>query len=177
MNRSYYKVLTNKSSLPVILFCLVLLLSVFSSVLAEDIIPTPSPDEINLIARQIYPPTGGNVPLSECTSNACEQWLQLIREQLMMGWDEEQILAYFAEQYGNYVLAKPPLTGFNWLVYILPALTTFLVAFVVYRTLSGRKSASRDQAGKGPDEDDPFKAIFEAQLKNYENKYHRKPDE
>ena len=177
MNRSYYKVLTNNSASPVILFCLIMLLSVFSSVTAKDNVPTPSPDEVNLIARQIYPPTGGNVPLSECTSSACEQWQQLIREQLMMGWDEDQILAYFAEQYGDYVLAKPSLSGFNGLVYILPALTTLLVAFVVYRTLSKRKPASLIPAGEGPDNDDPFEAIFEEQLKDYENRYHRKPEE
>jgi len=51
----------------------------------------PSDDDVNRIARQLYCPVCENVPLDECTTEACQQWRDLIRQQLSEGWTEEEI--------------------------------------------------------------------------------------
>ena len=83
---------------------------------------TPSDDAVNAIARQLYCPVCENIPLDVCPTQACAQWRDLIREKLAQGWTEEQIKTYFVEQYGVRVLNEPPRQGWNWLIYIVPAL-------------------------------------------------------
>src|SRR5512146_1912611 len=84
--------------------------------------PTPTDDEVNRIAHQLYCPVCENTPLDVCPTEACRQWRDLIRQQLSEGWSEDQIKQYFVEQYGVRVLSEPPRTGLNWLVYVLPPL-------------------------------------------------------
>jgi cytochrome c-type biogenesis protein CcmH len=82
----------------------------------------PTEDEVNAVASQLYCPVCENVPLDACGTAACEQWRGIIRDKLAEGWSEDQIKAYFVEQYGDRVLAEPPRRGFNWLVYLVPVL-------------------------------------------------------
>jgi cytochrome c-type biogenesis protein CcmH len=95
--------------------------------------PTPSDDEVNAIAKQLYCPVCENIPLDVCPTQACEQWRGTIREKLALGWDEDQIKEYFVAQYGDRVLATPPARGLNWLVYVLPPLVILAGAVVLFR--------------------------------------------
>lgn len=97
--------------------------------------PTPSDNEVNVIAKQLYCPVCENVPLDVCPTQACEQWRQLIREKLTEGWDEERIKAYFVEQYGARVLAAPPAEGLNWLAYLVPPIAILSGAYILYRAM------------------------------------------
>jgi cytochrome c-type biogenesis protein CcmH len=92
--------------------------------------PTPSDDEVNAIARQLYCPVCENTPLDVCPTTACHQWRELIRQMLAEGKTEAEIKQYFVDYYGARVLSEPPRTGINWLVYIVPPL-----AFLVGATL------------------------------------------
>ena len=119
---------------------LALLFSVFSitPVLAQQPLPTPSDDMVNAISKQMYCPVCENIPLDVCGTQACTQWRDLIREKLSQGWTADQIKDYFAQQYGDRVLATPPLrAGFslNWLVYIVPPLAFLLGVFILVRAL------------------------------------------
>jgi len=94
---------------------------------------TPTDDEVNAIAHQLYCPVCENVPLDVCPTQSCEQWRGLIREQLSQGWTELQIKNYFVEQYGQRVLAEPPKKGLNWLAYLLPPLIILTGVYVLFR--------------------------------------------
>ncbi len=97
--------------------------------------PTPSDDEVNRIAHQLYCPVCENTPLDVCPTEACRQWRDLIRQQLSQGWSEDRIKQYFVEQYGARVLAEPPRSGLNWLAYILPPLAILAGAFLLLRAM------------------------------------------
>jgi len=97
--------------------------------------PTPSDDDVNRIARQLYCPVCENTPLDVCPTEACRQWRELIRLKLSQGWTEDQIKQYFVENYGARVLAEPPHTGLNWLVYLIPPMIILAGAFILFRTL------------------------------------------
>ena len=86
--------------------------------LAQD--EQPSDDEVNAVAKGLYCPVCENVPLDVCPTLACKQWRDTIREKLAQNWSQEQIEQYFVSQYGDRVLATPPASGLNWLVYLLP---------------------------------------------------------
>ena len=66
--------------------------------------PTPSDDQVNAIARQLYCPVCENIPLDVCPTTACAKWRELIRQKLSDGWNEQQIKDYFVNQYGASVL-------------------------------------------------------------------------
>lgn len=107
------------------------LVSNINIVLAEDPIPTPSVDEVNAIAKNMYCPVCENIPLDVCGTPACIQWRSQIDEKLSLGWDDQQIYDYFVSLYGDRVLAKPPKKGLNWLIYIMPP-SVILVGIVLF---------------------------------------------
>ncbi|HTP02852.1 MAG TPA: cytochrome c-type biogenesis protein [Anaerolineales bacterium] len=128
--------------------------------------PTPSDDEVNRIAHQLYCPVCENTPLDVCPTEACRQWRDLIRQQLSQGWTEDQIKQYFADQYGARVLAEPPRTGMNWLVYILPPLVIVAGAFLLLRAMHNwTKPAAQSPAPGQEEPSDEYVARLEEELK------------
>ena len=96
-----------------------------------DTPPTPSPDRVNAIAHNLYCPECANVPLDACGTAACAQWRQQIADLLTQGYTEQQVYDFFAHQYGPGVLAAPPASGINWLIYLLPPSAILAAAFVL----------------------------------------------
>ncbi|MEW5869781.1 MAG: cytochrome c-type biogenesis protein CcmH [Chloroflexota bacterium] len=102
---------------------------------AQDATPTtPTDDQVNAIAKQMFCPVCENTPLDVCPTQACAEWRELIREKLALGWSEAQIKEYFVEQFGARVLAEPPRSGLHWLIYIVPPVTFLAGVFILYRT-------------------------------------------
>jgi cytochrome c-type biogenesis protein CcmH len=95
--------------------------------------PTPSDDQVNAIARQLYCPVCENIPLDVCPTTACALWREQIRQELADGWTEQQIKDYFVQQYGDRVLGTPPARGINLLVYLVPPIALVAGIFVLYR--------------------------------------------
>ena len=124
-----------KTLLPAILFVLALAALLVPSGRARAQKPTPSDDDVNRIAHQLYCPVCENTPLDVCPTEACRQWRDLIRQQLSQGWSEDRIKQYFVQQYGVRVLAEPPRSGLNWLVYVLPPLIIVAGAFLLLRAM------------------------------------------
>lgn len=130
--------------------------------------PTPSDDQINAIAGELYCPVCENVPLDVCGTQACEQWRGLIREKLAQGYTKEEIKQYFVDQYGDRVLAAPPAKGFNILVYIVPPLAILAGIYSFYRILiTGKKTVEPQQKIAIPSSDqEEFLSLLEEELKN-----------
>src|SRR5512147_100849 len=88
--------------------------------------PTPSADDVNRVAKQLYCPVCPNTPLDVCQTKACEDWRAQIRDELAQGWTDQQIIDYFVAQYGERVLAEPQRRGFTSFVWLLPVLAILL---------------------------------------------------
>jgi len=153
----------------------VLLASLFAILLASQLNqkalaqnPTPTDDEVNRIAHQLYCPVCENTPLDVCPTEACRQWRDLIRRQLSQGWTEDQIKQYFIEQYGVRVVGEPPARGLNWLVYILPPLIILIGAILLFRALRAWTKPSTAAAVSKSKKDAPqdeYVARLEEELK------------
>ena len=135
------------------------------SAASQDPIPTPSDDDVNRVARQMFCPVCENTPLDVCPTTACAQWRALIRQKLSEGWTDAQIKDYFVEQYGVRVLAEPPASGLNWLVYIIPPALFLIGVFIVFRAFqSMRKTAQveiNDVDAAAPSGDDYLQRVEE----------------
>lgn len=139
--------------------------------------PTPSDDDVNRIAKQLYCPVCENIPLDVCPTQACAQWRSLIRLKLSEGLNDEQIKDYFVQQYGDRVLEVPPLRGLNWLVYVLPPLLFIVGAWLVYRVMRAMRPNAPAAVTKGATNatdktpsSDPYLAQIEAELKRRQEK-------
>jgi cytochrome c-type biogenesis protein CcmH len=140
------------------------------SVVAQDPTPTPviTDDQVNAIARQMYCPVCENTPLDVCPTQACIEWRELIREQLAQGWTEQQIKEYFVQRFGARVLAAPPASGLNWLVYAIPPLAFLAGAILLYGAFrSFRKPGvkSTEEATQHVSADDPYIERIEEELR------------
>jgi cytochrome c-type biogenesis protein CcmH len=136
------------------------------SVLAQG--STPSDDDVNAIASQLYCPVCENTPLDVCPTEACRQWRELIRSQLADGWTENQIKQYFVENYGARVLGEPPRSGLNWAFYILPPVLILAGAFVLFRALRAWTKPSATEAAGSQAESpaqDEYISKFEEELR------------
>lgn len=138
---------------------------------AQDPSPTPpaiTDDQVNAIARQMYCPVCENTPLDVCPTQACAEWRELIRDELAQGWSEQQIKDYFVQRFGARVLATPPATGLNWLVYVIPPVAFLAGVFLLYRAFLGfRKPGSEPLSETAPQavSDDPYIERIEEELR------------
>src|SRR5512134_2815718 len=129
--------------------------------------PTPTDDEVNRIAKQLYCPVCESTPLDVCPTEACRQWRDLIRTMLAEGKSEEEIKQYFVAQYGARVLAEPP----NRLVtYLVPAVVILLGALLLFRGFQMWMKPSTAEAEVADAEiraqaADPYIARLEEELK------------
>ena len=149
-----------------------LMLTTFTMIaFAQD--KTPTDDDVNAIAKQLYCPVCENTPLDVCPTEACHQWRELIRQMLAEGKTEQEIKDYFVANYGARVLSEPPRTGFNWLVYVIPPvliLAGAIFLFNAFRAWTKPKSAEvgagqEKEAGTASSEDEYIKRL-EEELKN-----------
>jgi cytochrome c-type biogenesis protein CcmH len=138
--------------------------------------PTPSDDEVNAIAHQLYCPVCENTPLDVCPTTACHQWRELIRQMLADGKTPAEIKQYFVDYYGARVLSEPPITGINWLIYVVPPLAFLIGAFLLFFAFrTWKRSSVQTGAGSnspqdsGPESpgtaDDPYISRLEEELK------------
>jgi len=111
--------------------------------------PTPSDDEVNAIAKQLFCPVCENTPLDVCPTQACAQWRALIRQMLSEGYTEEEIKQYFVDNYGARVLSEPPREGINWLVYLVPPVLILAGVYILARQMRAM-SAPKTAAAETP---------------------------
>lgn len=82
--------------------------------------PTPTLDQINAVARELYCPLCNGVRLDTCDLQACIQMRQVISDKLAAGVPKEQIKQEFVAEYGPKVLGEPPGSGLDLLAWIVP---------------------------------------------------------
>ena len=137
---------------------------------------TPTDDQVNAIAKQLYCPVCENTPLDVCPTAACKEWREEIRGMLAEGKSEAEIKQHFVDYYGARVLAEPPSTGFNWLVYVVPPIAIVAGIFVLFRALKawsqastsspqGTPVATTDETDAPPVSNDEYIARMEEELK------------
>lgn len=132
---------------------------------------TPTPNEINAVARELWCPLCNGVRLDNCELQACAQMREVIAEKLMAGETKEQIKAYFVQQYGDVVLGQPSAEGFNLIVWIFPILAAVVglgwVSYLIY-TWQQRRPAPQPVATNPTAPEDDYLKQVEQELKRLE---------
>ena len=108
---------------------------------AGDVTEDPIERQMLDIAKDLRCAVCQNEPVSDSKSDLATDMRAIIREKLEAGESREQIVAYFVERYGNYVLLKPPYQGTGTVLWVMPLLLLAVVggfAFVYLRSRSRR---------------------------------------
>jgi cytochrome c-type biogenesis protein CcmH len=155
--------------------CVLLAIGLWSALVVPALAQTPTPNEINEIARGLWCPLCNGVRLDNCELQACVQMKEVIGQKLDAGASEEEIRTYFVEQYGDVVLGAPSAQGFNRLAWILPILAAavglgWLVYFV--RSVTRKRStaavtAGTSQEGGGEAAQDDYLRRVDEEMEKY----------
>ncbi|TBH15349.1 cytochrome c-type biogenesis protein [Thermus thermamylovorans] len=85
----------------------------------------PPPDlspEVFAIARELRCPVCQGESTAESNAGVAVEMRRIIAEMLAEGRTREEILAFFVERYGEWVLYEPPRRGITLWVWVLPFL-------------------------------------------------------
>jgi cytochrome c-type biogenesis protein CcmH len=134
-------------------YAIALSIGLWAALALPALAQTPTPNEINEIAKGLWCPLCNGVRLDNCELQACVQMKEVIAQKLEAGESEEQIRAYFLEQYGDVVLGAPSTQGFNRLAWILPVVAAaagigWLAYFV--RSTTRKRAAVAPTAAASP---------------------------
>ncbi len=72
------------------------------------------------ISNELMCPVCKGQTVAESNSQLALSMKEVVRIKVSEGKSKEEILDYFILQYGDTILAKPPIRGFNLLLWILP---------------------------------------------------------
>lgn len=83
------------------------------------------------IARQLRCPSCISESVSDSSAPIAQQMREIIQEQLEQGRSETEILAYFQNRYGDWILLDPPKRGIHLVAWLLPIIVGVFAVVVV----------------------------------------------
>ena len=102
-------------------------------------------EEAQAIDRMIMCPVCPAETIDQAQVEISFQMRAVVREMLAEGRTREEILDYFADRYGQDILAAPPKSGANLLAWILPIVgvaAALGALFLVIRAMTGRRAVT-----------------------------------
>ena len=116
------------------------LLLAFAISAAPVLAQTPTPNQVNEVAKDLWCPLCSGVRLDNCELQACIQMREVIGQKLEAGEGKEQIKSYFVQQYGDVVLGQPSKQGFNLIAWIFPILAAVVgLGWIAYLVITWRR--------------------------------------
>ncbi|WP_428925486.1 cytochrome c-type biogenesis protein [Marinibacterium sp. SX1] len=104
-----------------------------------------------------------NESIDESNADLARDLRLLVRERLVAGDSDAEVVAFVTDRYGEYVLLRPLATGANWVLWAAGPLMFLLAAGTALAFLRGRARAETTaEAGLSPDEQARLKAILES---------------
>ena len=141
-------------SLPAILSAFICGFAFFSSpVLAAPVTEDPLERQVLDIGKDLRCAVCQNQPISESNADLARDMRNIIREQLQAGKSRQEIMNYFVERYGDYVLLNPPKRGAGVVVWLAPVVLLLAVGISGFVFLRHRRKDFLPSAPKLSKED------------------------
>jgi len=103
-----------------VVLALVLTITFVASVAAQQP-ATPVDDErVHAVATQLRCVVCQNLSVADSPSEMASQMRAIVRERLAAGDSPEQVIQYFVDRYGEWILLSPRRQGFTLLVWVFP---------------------------------------------------------
>ena len=125
----------------------------------------PQPLTVNDVAEDLYCPLCSGLTVDVCDLEVCADMRGIIKEKIAAGESESDIQAYFVQQYGQKVIAKPGTTGLDLAAWILPFAAIGLGIIGLTFWLRSRANAARlAPIVATPPSADPYNAQLDREL-------------
>jgi cytochrome c-type biogenesis protein CcmH len=123
--------------------------------------------QVRDIARQLRCPICQGLSVGDSPSELANEMRTLVREQLQQGKTPAQVLDYFTQRYGEWILLAPPKHGFNLVIWILPFALLPIGAAIVY--VGARRWVRRSSVAEvvAPPPDSPYAERLQRELDAY----------
>ena len=76
-----------------------------------------------------------------------------VREKLIQGWSDEQVIDYMVQRYGDFVLYRPPVKAQTWGLWFGPFALLLVGLWVLWRRLRVRRVAAESPEALTPEAD------------------------
>jgi cytochrome c-type biogenesis protein CcmH len=147
-----------------------LVICILASFVPASLAATP-PDleaQVREIALQLRCPVCQGLSVGDSPSELANEMRGLVREQLQQGKTPAEVLNYFAQRYGEWILLAPPKRGFNLVIWVLPFVLLPVGAFVIY--LGARRWVRNSLPEESPltRHDSPYAERLQHELDSYQ---------
>jgi len=105
------------------------------------------------IAQKLRCTVCQNQPVSESNSGLAKDMRDVITDKLKQGQTEAQIMQFFVERYGDYVLLEPPRSGNGVPLWVFPPLVLLLAVLVAIYMMKSRAQTAAPAVQELTDED------------------------
>ena len=112
---------------------IVILVSLSQFSLADEL-----DNQVRKIADQLRCPTCQAQSVKESEAGLSVNMKMKIRELLQEGKSQGEILAYFEDRYGEWILRSPKPQGFNLLLWGMPGILILIAVLLLYRSMKAR---------------------------------------
>jgi cytochrome c-type biogenesis protein CcmH len=131
------------------LIALFIAIPVFAASVTED----PLERQMLDIAKDLRCAVCQNQPISESNADLARDMREIVREQIKAGKSREEIMSYFVDRYGDYVLLNPPKSGPGAIVWLAPIVLLLVVGISGFVFLRNRLKPALPSAPKLSKED------------------------
>jgi cytochrome c-type biogenesis protein CcmH len=130
---------------------LVLLAMTASAIDTEEDLPTPQMQaRYERLINELRCLVCQNNSIADSNATLAADLRREVRELLLAGKTDAEILSFMTDRYGDFVLYRPPFVPRTWLLWLAPALLLVLGVFIAVRIVRAR---ARLAAADGDDSD------------------------
>jgi cytochrome c-type biogenesis protein CcmH len=120
--------------------------------------PQTLDQHVNAIASQVQCPACNGESVADSSAVVAQEMRAVIREKVLAGESDQQILAYFQQRYGDTILESPPTQGFTALIWLGPPIALLAGMFIVVSVARSWRVAPAREASDGADETEALSA-------------------
>ena len=104
-----------------------------------------SENQLYDISNELMCPVCQGQTVAESNSQLALSMKEVIKIKISEGKSKKEILDYFITQYGETILAKPPIKGFNLILWILPPIILILsLVFWVFNVRGNKRRNNKN---------------------------------
>ncbi len=102
--------------------------------------------QVRDISHQLRCPTCQAQSVKESEAGLSVNMKNKVRELLVQGKSEDEVLQYFEERYGEWILRSPKKQGFNLVLWVTPLVLIVVVGLIVVRVLWVRSGVRKEES-------------------------------
>ena len=100
--------------------------------------------KIRTVASMLRCPVCQGESVYDSHADVAVEMKRLIADKIKTGQSNEEILTYFKDRYGNFILMEPPAEGLHWVIWVFPIFMALLGALFLFQNLKASTQDIKD---------------------------------